>query len=568
MHRVAALCAAAVLIAGCSEGTASRLPATAVPSKQTASVTFSIVVPAARAASSASRSPRYVSPGTSAVRVVVNDGAPQTFQVGSSQSSCWPPQTNEVCSVFTIDAPVGTDTFAVTLLDASALALSEATLTATIVSAQANVLRFVANGVVASLAIALSGSEPSPGTAANRRVDLPPLDADGYTIIGTLPPIAVTDSDPSGATALFLATDSTCATPATASMSSVSVVQANGAYPTVCLSYSGAAMSSPATLTATISGAPSATAYFQPATSRASGVWALGTFTPTSPSPELAKFDTNLDMVQTIAGSASGLTESAAGIDVDAAGNVDVLAPFSGTTFTIQTFSSSESGNVAPHAVTAFTVPAPQSNMTGPALDRHGGAYVMGITTYSGTTSLACTIYYVPLNGATATASAVRDCTSDSRVAYSLDGFALHTAPSGDLYAAFDNSKSGFLIGGPSGYLYRYAIAGTGLTAAGNAYVSDIDTFAFFADGDVLKWGSLAGGTQSHAVTTTAQSFTATFEKDYPIAGPLAVDESGNAYGGGTTSNGYGLVLVPSGSTTVTKTSNFYPWDLAAYVGP
>ncbi len=542
----------------------SQLPSTATPPKQTGSVTFTLVIPAAKAPSAASRSPRYVSAATSAVRVTVNGGTPQTFQVGTSQASCWPPQTNEVCSVFTIDAPVGNDTFVMTLLDAAGAALSQATMSATIVSGQANTLHFVADGTVASLAMAVSGAAPSSGTAANQRIDVVPLDADGYTIIGNVAPIQVTDSDGSGATALYLATDSTCSTPSSAPSASVTLTQSNGAFPTVCLSYSGAAMSSPATLSATIGSVPAATTHFQAATSRASGVWVLGSPSgaPSGTPLTLAKLDANLNIVTSISGTATGLSQNAAGIDVDAAGNVSVLEPTTGTTFTLETFAPGQSGNVAPHAVTTFTLPLSQVNMTGPALDRHGGAYVMGIGETG--SAVECAMYYVPLNGGASIATQVRDCTSDSGVAGALQGFALHVAPSGDLYAGFDNTPppGGFV--GPHGTLRRYVNGGSGLTAAGSASTVNDDSFAFFPNGNAIICRGGLGAAVLYTVTTTASTITATGGSTYDNAcGGVAVDASGNAY----LSSGQ-TYFYPPGATTYTKSTAAIGGVLAAYDGP
>ena len=559
-----ALSGFAALITGCSGGGMSQVPPTATPSKQTAAVTITLVIPAAKALAATSRSPRYVSPATSAVRTTVNGGTPQTFQVGTSQASCWPPQTNEVCSVFTIDAPVGNDTFVVTLLDASGNALSQATMSATIVSGQANTLHFVADGIVASLAIAVSGAAPSPGTVAHQRVDVTPLDADAYMIVGNVAPIQVTDSDPSAATALYLATDSTCSTPSSPPSSTVTLTQSNGAFPTLCLIYNGSAMASPATLTATVTGAPSATTHFQAATTHGSGVWALGipAGAPSTTAPTLANLDANLNLVTSISGTATGLTANAAGLDVDAAGDVSVLQPTTGTAFTIETFAPGQSGNVAPHGVTTFTLPVGQVNMTGPALDRHGGAYVMGIGETG--TAVVCTIYYVPLNGGASIATQVRDCTSDSGVAYALQGFTLRVAPSGDLYAGFDNTPPPGGFTGPHGTLWRYINGGSGVTPAGNASTVNDDGLAFFPNGNAIICRGGLGAAVPYTIATTASSVTATGQSPYDSScGGVAVDASGNAYISSDETYFY-----PPGSTTHTKSTTAIRGILAAYVGP
>jgi hypothetical protein len=111
----------------------------------------------------------------------------------------------------TVNAPVGSDTFAVVLYDGAGgtgNALSTGTATQTIVADQANNVNLTFNGVVASLAVAL-GASGTAGTAATIALTVTALDADGNTIVGpgnyvnasgAAVTIALSDSDASGAT--------------------------------------------------------------------------------------------------------------------------------------------------------------------------------------------------------------------------------------------------------------------------------------------------------------------------------------------------------------------------------
>ncbi len=558
--RVGLLGCTALLLAACGGGGGSTT--SAVPGKAAASVSVTLVIPSARGTATASRSPRYVSPATSAVSIAVNGGTPQTFQVNTTQASCWPPQPNAVCSVFSIDAPVGTDIFVVTLFDASGNALSTVTTSATIVSGVANVFRFVANGVVAALAVSVSGSPPAPGTATNQRVDVVALDADGYTILGALPSILITETDSSGTTSLYLASDSTCTTPTSAPSGSVTISQSNGAYPTVCLNYTGGAMSSPATVTVSTPGVAAASTHFQATSSRGSGVWVFGSY---GGAATLAKLDTSLTVTQTISGLATGLSSlsQVVGMDVDASQHVSLLNPQTGTAFTITTYDGTKWGNVAPLSVTAFTLALKQVNITGPALDRHGGAYVMGIGTNAAQTQLSCAIYYVPLNGGTSTATQAYDCTGDAFSGAGLEGIALHTAASGDLFAGFDTTDHA-----PTGALYRFRVTSSGLDAAGSASTGPVDEFGLYPNGNAGICRSLVPAAE-YTIATTDQSFTATNAGQYTpnYCNSIAMDASGNAYlnasGGGA-----GVYFVPAGSLSSTTSTTAITGVLAGYVGP
>jgi hypothetical protein len=182
----AAICS--VALAACSSGGSSGLPSAAQPASKatTASVSFRIAVPTAQT-NALRRNPQYVSAATESASIAV---APS----GGSAGTPTVVNCTTVCSA-TIDAPLGSDTFAVNLYSAQnglGNVLSTGTATQTIAIDQANAVSLTFNGVVASFAISLSanGSPISTlavgtGTTTTITVGLNALDATGDTIVGT-----------------------------------------------------------------------------------------------------------------------------------------------------------------------------------------------------------------------------------------------------------------------------------------------------------------------------------------------------------------------------------------------
>lgn len=207
--RAFALMLAAALAAGCggaSTGIVPSQPASPQPSQaKTASVAFRIVIPAAPTASGARR-PAYVSASTQSASITVASNG------GIAGSRAVVNCTN-VCSG-TVNAPAGNDTFTVNLYDAQnggGNVLSSGTTAQSIVLGQANTVNVTFNGVVASLALSLNPANITPGSAGTVGVAVNALDADGNVIVG--PGIyvdqhggpvivALSDSDPSGASQL------------------------------------------------------------------------------------------------------------------------------------------------------------------------------------------------------------------------------------------------------------------------------------------------------------------------------------------------------------------------------
>jgi hypothetical protein len=161
--RAFAMVAVATLISACgggasSSGMAPQAPTSAPVTTQakTASVSFRIVIPAAT---------------TSAV---------------SSAATPTVVACTTTCSA-TVNAPVGSDTFAVNLYggtNGTGSLLSTGTLTQTIVANQANSVSVTFNGVVASIALALASPTVTPGTAGSLGITVNALDANGNVIVG------------------------------------------------------------------------------------------------------------------------------------------------------------------------------------------------------------------------------------------------------------------------------------------------------------------------------------------------------------------------------------------------
>jgi hypothetical protein len=149
--------------------------------------------------------PAYVSASTKSASVTVTPN-------GGSAGAPTVVNCTNVCSG-TLNAPIGSDTFAVNLYDAqngTGNLLSTGSVTQAIVIDQSNSVNVTFNGVVKSLAISL-GASATAGTASSVPVTVNALDADGNTIVGPGNyvdahgnPVTITlsDSDTSGATSL------------------------------------------------------------------------------------------------------------------------------------------------------------------------------------------------------------------------------------------------------------------------------------------------------------------------------------------------------------------------------
>jgi virginiamycin B lyase len=193
----------AVLLAGCGGGSSSVTPARLPASGKQIPVAFSITVPSS-STSARKRRPAYISSATqSAVVNVTSAGAPTTRTVVTCVAS--------QCAG-TVPAAIGLDTFAVSLNDKSdgtGNTLSAGQTTATIIEGQANAVSVTFNGVITSLDVSFDQVSPPVNAAATVALAVKAYDADGKTIIGPGTydnPIALSNSDVSGATALSATT--------------------------------------------------------------------------------------------------------------------------------------------------------------------------------------------------------------------------------------------------------------------------------------------------------------------------------------------------------------------------
>jgi hypothetical protein len=541
---------------------------------------LAIVIPKIVGPSSKTRDPRYVSPATAVVSIVVNGGTPQNFPVANG-TPCAPGTStiSGTCSVYTINVPAGNDTFTVTLLDASNHVLSQGTVQQTIVADTANSVNITFNGVAAGLRVALANPSPPSGSVARIPVSLLPVDAAGFTLVGapgTLPNITVTDPDNSGTTGLYLAgSDGTCSTQAAAPASSVTTTQSGAQYVLVCLYYSGAA-SGTVTITAAISGGPSGTAAFVPSQagpSGISGVWMVGS--PPGGPETLERVDSALAVSVAISGSQTvfGSVQPAA-IAVDPAGDVSVLIQ-TGPPFKIVKYSGTNGGNTAPVSTTSFSLPGIQNLDTWAlAADGTSSMYVLGSngqTPPPGTPiPQSCTIYRVALSGGTVTPAAIGDCTNLVAGANGTE-LRLRTDPQGRVYFTVLHPGSNTTA---VHTIFRYVRNPDGtLTADSGITVSHgIGDFDLDPNDNVLVADTFTVYTYAAAGFVTGQDpavnpiDTYNVQNQIVASGVLGLDRAGNIYLAGdapNTFNGQVSVIAAPGHS-VTKSTPFSAFAFAA----
>jgi hypothetical protein len=242
----AALCIALTACSGAGSGAGAILPAAqkTAPARAMAHASFVVHVPAKT--STTSSKPQYVSPSTAQISISVNGAAATVSPLNPTASGCTAGSSGFTCTV-NVAAPVGSDAFAVSLLDADNTVLSSITIDETVVSGTSNTFGIVLDGVIASLTIALATSAPpANGQAQQIALTVNGIDADGNTIMGPgnySSPIQITDSDTSGITTLSASGSS----PAT----TLSITAPGTA---VTVNYSGAALPGGATFTASVPG--------------------------------------------------------------------------------------------------------------------------------------------------------------------------------------------------------------------------------------------------------------------------------------------------------------------------
>ena len=543
---------------------------TSGPASKSVTVALAVAIPA-KIGSAKARNPLYVSSATASIQISVNGSTAQTFAVGSgSPCATGTSSPSGTCAVYDVTAAVGTDTFAVSLLDGANHVLSSGSATATIVENATNTVNVTFDGVVASLRVALSNPTPPTGTAAKIAVTLLPLDAAGYTIVGspgTLPSITVTDSDTSGATGLYLAgSDGTCGTQAAAPATSVTTTQSGAQYQQVCASYTGGTLAD-ATIAATVAGtgqqgsaklSPSA----PPAGISVAGVWVM---TYLASGETLERLDPDLTLAVRIDGSNTVFgSEQATAISVLPSGNVAVLAP-SGGARSVAVYSGTAGGNVAPLSVTSLPTAAAGDAFT---TDPSGYALTVAATPANPAQNVAssCTIYRTALTNGDGSSALAGTCTN--LVTAQQAPVLIHAGPNGRIYLSVASQTAAGTPPTLSYSIFRYVQNSDGsltpeaaITLANDASVNG---FAFDPSGNVVvaSYSAAALLTYSASAFVSGQNTTVSPIASNPIAssnGLIAIDPSGNTYVSSS-----GLAEIPSGSTSVANRLSVNPTALAA----
>jgi hypothetical protein len=219
----------ALAACGGGSGGAQPSPVTASAGAPAGTADVRVIVAVPRGTSAHARAPQYVSPGTASVSVTVAGI--------TASAACASPATT--CTV-DVAAPVGSDTFAISLADGSGTVLSSGSTTATIAANVLNTIGVTFDGVVGSLDLTLSSPTLDPGSGATDTLTIHALDPDGYTIVqpgNYLQPIVITASPSLPAALSFGGPTTITAIPATT--------------PTVAVHYTGALATGSYTFTAT-----------------------------------------------------------------------------------------------------------------------------------------------------------------------------------------------------------------------------------------------------------------------------------------------------------------------------
>ena len=208
LFRIAAVGLFSVSLAACGGGSGSPVtpalaqsPATggSVASASSATVPVSITMDGTTTSSS-SRTPMYFSPSTQSMTIAValGSGTPVSTTVNCTST----------CSG-TIQAPLGSDLFTVSLFDrpnAGGSMLSSGSSTTTIRAGISNAVALTMSGVVASVAMT-APTTFEIGVSGSQSIAVTAKDPDGNTISGTYyHPVTITDTDTSGTTSLSTST--------------------------------------------------------------------------------------------------------------------------------------------------------------------------------------------------------------------------------------------------------------------------------------------------------------------------------------------------------------------------
>ncbi|HTA38090.1 MAG TPA: hypothetical protein VK760_03380, partial [Candidatus Acidoferrales bacterium] len=194
------------------------------------------------------RRPHFISPSTQSIAIALGSKTMATADVAANSPACKPATNGSRVCTAKVSAPSGSQTFAVTAYDGpsgTGNVLASGSVPATLTPGSAARVRVSLTGTPASLGVAIAQPYPPAGTAASTSVAIVALDADGNTIVGNYgAPVAIADSDASGATKL----------------SATSVSKSSS---TVTLAYNGATLSQ-AVVSAKLAKLGSASATFAP----------------------------------------------------------------------------------------------------------------------------------------------------------------------------------------------------------------------------------------------------------------------------------------------------------------
>jgi hypothetical protein len=215
LQRLTCAAAAALMLSACGGGLQNALPpgrqapsAARTQKHAKAKLEFRLKIPRRR---KHHRGPRYVSPSTQSIAVLQGTKSLGTFNTSASSANCSDVNGGTMCT-FTVGIASGKNqVFRVNAYDrpnGAGNLLSSGTVIQTI-KPGFNVIPITLSGVVSSIAVGVQNPNTPAGTRATLAVSVMAEDADGNVIVGPgaySTPIALTDSDTSGATTLSATT--------------------------------------------------------------------------------------------------------------------------------------------------------------------------------------------------------------------------------------------------------------------------------------------------------------------------------------------------------------------------
>jgi sugar lactone lactonase YvrE len=189
----------ALLLAGCGGGghASSALPATATnapvsgggtSTSKRAPASFTLVIPSGGSKSAAKRSPKYISAAIQSLSVSAVPAAGGTAVTASENVSTCPTVNGAETCTLTVQAPVGSDVFTVTMYDGqneSGNVLGSGTETGTVVIDTTNSFPLTLSGTVATVELSLATPALPVVSGGSTLVAVGGLDAGGYLIIGS-----------------------------------------------------------------------------------------------------------------------------------------------------------------------------------------------------------------------------------------------------------------------------------------------------------------------------------------------------------------------------------------------